>query len=193
LFKDESEPVGIDVPADWVAQLTDFWFTEHGDADWWHGGPDFDAAVTERFGGWREALRSLPLDHFLIDTDTTLAAIILFDQVPRNAHRGTAEAFATDHMALALARSAVAAGTDTGLSKNQRLFLYLPFEHSEDADDQRESVRLIGTLGDARLTQFALDHQAMITRFGRFPHRNPALGRPDRPGEAEAVAAGGGW
>jgi uncharacterized protein (DUF924 family) len=180
-------------PADWPVQLLHFWFTEHGDADWWHGGSDFDALVTERFDSWRAALRSLPLDHFLIDAQTTLAASLLFDQVPRNAHRGSAEAFATDHIALALAKATVARGTDTGLSTDQRLFLYLPFEHSEDTDDQRESVRLIGSLGDARLTQFALDHQAMITRFGRFPHRNAALGRPDRPGEAEAVAAGGGW
>jgi uncharacterized protein (DUF924 family) len=79
------------------------------------------------------------------------------------------------------------------LGKDQRLFLYLPFEHSENIDDQRESVRLIGGLGDQRLLQFALDHKAMIDRFGRFPHRNKALGRPDRPGEAEVVAAGGGW
>jgi uncharacterized protein (DUF924 family) len=180
-------------PADWTAQLLHFWFAEHSDADWFGGGPDFDAQVTERFDGWRAALRSLPIDQFLTDAETALAAILLFDQVPRNAHRGTADAFATDHIALALARAAVAAGMDDGLPKDQRLFLYLPFEHSEDEGDQRESVRLIGALGDARLTQFALDHQAMITRFGRFPHRNAALGRADRPGEAEAVAAGGGW
>ncbi|HEV7233536.1 MAG TPA: DUF924 family protein, partial [Sphingorhabdus sp.] len=75
----------------------------------------------------------------------------------------------------------------------QRLFAYLPFEHSEDEGDQRESVRLMSTLGDQRWLQFALDHQDMIERFGRFPHRNVALGRADRAGEAEAVAAGGIW
>ncbi len=180
-------------PADWAAQLLSFWFEAHGDADWWQGGPDFDAEVKDRFDEWREALRVLPADHFLTDADTTLAAILLFDQIPRNAHRGSAEAFSTDHIALALAKAAVARGLDIGLAKNKRLFLYLPFEHSEDAADQRESVRLISALGDERLTQFALDHQTMIDRFGRFPHRNVALGRANRPGEAEAVAAGGGW
>jgi len=79
------------------------------------------------------------------------------------------------------------------LSKDERLFLYLPYEHSENREDQRESVRLISQLGDGDLLQYALDHQAMIERFGRFPHRNKALGRADRAGEAEAVAAGGGW
>jgi uncharacterized protein (DUF924 family) len=82
---------------------------------------------------------------------------------------------------------------DNELSKNERLFLYLPFEHSEDLDDQHESVRLISGLNDPRLLQFALDHQDMIKRFGRFPHRNKALGRSNRPGEAEVVAAGAGW
>ena len=105
----------------------------------------------------------------------------------------TAEAFATDHLALAIARMAVAGAFDAGLSRDERLFLYLPFEHSENMDDQRESVRLISQLGDSNLLQFAQSHLAMIERFGRFPHRNAALGRADRPGEAEAVAAGNSW
>jgi uncharacterized protein (DUF924 family) len=177
-------------PANWASQLLHFWFADHGEADWFKGGPEFDAEVTARFDGWRDALRSQTVEHFLINPDTALAAILLFDQIPRNAHRGSAEAFATDHIALALAKSAAAAGLDSGLDNDQRLFAYLPFEHSEDADDQRESVRLISALGDDRLTQFARDHQAMIDEFGRFPHRNAALGRADRPGEAEAVADG---
>jgi uncharacterized protein (DUF924 family) len=190
---DDEQTTAAALPPDWAAQVLSFWFDQHGDADWWQGGPDFDAEVKARFDDWRTALRELPLEHFQIDADTTLAAILLFDQIPRNAHRGHAEAFATDHIALALAKAAVARGLDSGLSKDQRLFLYLPFEHSEDESDQRDSVRLIGALGDDRLTQFALDHQAMIKKFGRFPHRNATLGRANRPGEAEAVAAGGGW
>ena len=180
-------------PADWAATLLRFWFDEHKDSDWFGGGPDFDQAVTHNFAGWRDAMRGQPVEAFTNDANVALAAIILFDQVPRNAYRETAEAFATDHIALAIARRAVALGLDTGLGKDQRLFLYLPFEHSEDAADQRESVRLISSLGDQRLTQFALDHQAMIDRFGRFPHRNAALGRADRAGEAEAVASGHKW
>jgi uncharacterized protein (DUF924 family) len=191
---DEEEDVEFSAPpSDWSRQLLTFWFEEHGDADWFGGGPDFDAEVTRYFAEWREVLREQPVDAFMIDAETALAAVILFDQVPRNAYRGNAEAFATDYNALAISRRAVELGLDAGLGKDQRLFLYLPFEHSEDIDDQRESVRLIGSLGDQRLLQFALDHKAMIDRFGRFPHRNKALGRTDRPGEAEAVAAGGGW
>lgn len=191
---DEDEDVGhAPPPADWPRQILSFWFDEHGDADWFGGGPEFDAEVAERFSGWRDALRSQPVEAFLEHADTALAAIILFDQVPRNAFRGTAEAFATDHIALGIARHAVELGFDAGLDKDQRLFLYLPFEHSEDRNDQRESVRLISSLKDQRLLQFALDHQEMIERFGRFPHRNKALGRADREGEAEAVADGHKW
>lgn len=191
---EEDEDVELEMPpADWAAIVLRFWFEEHADADWFGGGPDFDQAVTDNFAGWREALRSQPVDTFTGDAETALAAIILFDQVPRNAFRGDAETFATDHIALQIARDSVKRGLDAGLGKNERLFLYLPFEHSEDAADQRESVRLISALGDQRLTQFALDHQAMIDRFGRFPHRNKVLGRRDREGEAEAVAAGHKW
>lgn len=180
-------------PTDWAEQLLRFWFVEHGFADWFKGGDAFDAAVTGGFAAWRDALRELPTESFLTDPDTALAAIILFDQVPRNAHRGNAEAFATDHLALAIAKMAVAGAFDIGLSKDERLFLYLPFEHCENRDDQRESVRLISQLGDQDLMKYAQDHQAMIERFGRFPHRNKALGRADREGEAEAVAAGNSW
>lgn len=180
-------------PADWARQILTFWFEEHGDSDWFGGGSEFDAKITERFAGWRDALRSQPVEAFLAHVDTALAAIILFDQVPRNAFRGTAEAFATDHIALGIAKAAVESDLDAGLTKDRKLFLYLPFEHSEELHDQRESVRLMSSLGDQRLLQFALDHQAMIERFGRFPHRNKALGRADREGEAEAVADGGSW
>lgn len=180
-------------PENWAAQVLHFWFEEHGDGDWFGGGPVFDELVTARFAGWREALRSQPVIAFTGDAKTALAAIILFDQVPRNAFRNNAEAFATDHIALAIASDVVARELDKGLNKNERLFLYLPFEHSEDEADQRESVRLISSLDDQRLLQFALDHQAMIQRFGRFPHRNKVLGRNNRAGEAEAIAQGNAW
>ena len=181
------------LPTDWAQQVLKFWFDEHGDSDWFGGGPEFDAKVTNNFAVWRDTLRTQPVEVFTKRSDTALAAVILFDQVPRNAFRGTAEAFATDHIALAIARYAIGMDFDAGLTKDQRLFLYLPFEHSENVDDQRESVRLISSLDDQRLLQFALDHQDMIERFGRFPHRNTALGRADREGEANAVADGHSW
>jgi uncharacterized protein (DUF924 family) len=190
---EDDEPEAAAPPSDWARQVLAFWFEEHGDSDWFGGGAEFDAKVTENFADWRDALREQPVETFTEHADTALAAIILFDQVPRNAYRGTAEAFATDHIALGIARHAVGLGFDGGLTEDQRLFLYLPFEHSENLDDQRESVRLISSLGDQRLLQFALDHKGVIERFGRFPHRNAALGRADREGEAEAVADGHKW
>jgi uncharacterized protein (DUF924 family) len=190
---DDDEVEVVEPPSDWAEQLLRFWFVEHGLADWFKGGDAFDVAVTAGFTDWRHALRELPTESFLTDPHTALAAVILFDQVPRNAYRGNAEAFATDHLALAIAKAAIAGAFDASLSKDERLFLYLPFEHSENRDDQRESVRLTSQLGDQDLLKFAQDHQAMIERFGRFPHRNKTLGRADRPGEAEAVAAGNKW
>jgi uncharacterized protein (DUF924 family) len=190
---DDDEVEVVAPPADWAEQLLRFWFVDHGFADWFKGGDAFDAAVSVGFAAWRDALRELPTENFLTDPNTALAAIILFDQVPRNTYRVSAEAFATDHLALAIAKMAIAGAFDASLSKDERLFLYLPFEHSENRDDQRESVRLISQLGDQDWLQYALAHQAMIERFGRFPHRNRALGRADREGEAEAISAGGHW
>jgi uncharacterized protein (DUF924 family) len=180
-------------PDDWPEQLLRFWFEDHGRDDWFGGGPDFDAQIAERFGEWREALRSHPVEALTLGAATALAAVLLFDQVPRNVHRGTAEAFATDELALAIARAVIARGYDEALDTDQRLFLYLPFEHSEDMDDQRESLLLIGGLDNSEYLDFAQKHFDIVKRFGRFPHRNAALGRADRPGEAEAIAAGGGW
>lgn len=182
-----------EVPDDWADQLLHFWFEEHGRDDWFGGGTDFDAQVTERFGEWRETLRSQPVESFTIGAATALAAVLLFDQVPRNVHRGTAEAFATDELALAIARAVIARGYDEALDIDQRLFLYLPFEHSEDIDDQRKSLRLMGGLDNSEYLDFAQKHFDIVKRFGRFPHRNAALGRADRDGEAEAIAAGEHW
>ncbi len=191
---DESEDTlpPVAPPADWSAQLLHFWFDVHGKEDWFGGGPAFDGAVSA-YAGWRETLRQLPADQFTGDAATALAAIILFDQVPRNIHRGAAEAFATDDLARAIASNAVAKGLDTGLTVDQRLFLYLPFEHSEAVEDQRESLRLIGTLDRADYLAFAQKHFDIIKQFGRFPHRNAALGREGREGEEAAIAAGGHW
>ena len=179
------------VPADWVRQILAFWFDGHGQSDWFGGGPAFDAKC-EAFAPWREALRSLPASHFLTDPDTARAAIILFDQIPRNLYRKQAEAFATDQLAVQIARGAVDKGFDEGLSDDARAFLYMPFEHSENMDDQRASLRLMNSI-NPDYGQYAQAHYDMIDRFGRFPHRNKALGRTDRDGEAEAIAQGENW
>ena len=177
-------------PSDWARQLLTFWFDDHGFDDWYGGGPAFDEAVRDFAGDWHEALRALPADRFLTDPDTALAAAILFDQVPRNIHRHHADAFATDDLARAIARGIVAHGWDRDYPENRRQFAYLPFEHSEDIADQRESLRLMAGLADPRSLEYARKHFDIIDRFGRFPHRNLALGRATRPDEAAAIEAG---
>jgi uncharacterized protein (DUF924 family) len=111
--------------------------------------------------------------------------VIVLDQFPRNMFRGTPLAFATDHLALAVASEAIARGFDNVLDKHRRLFIYLPFEHSEKLDDQHRAVELISNLGDEELLQYAVAHRDIITRFGRFPHRNGILGRPSTTEEVE--------
>ncbi len=180
-------------PADWAAQLLTFWFDEHGFDDWYGGGPDFDAEVRALAEGWHEALRSQPAETFLTDPDAALAATILFDQVPRNLFRGHADAFATDDLARAIARGIVARGWDQGWPDERRQFAYLPFEHSEDIADQRESLRLFSQFADPMFHDYAQKHFDIIDRFGRFPHRNAVLGRTTRPAEEAAVEEGKNW
>ena len=180
-------------PADWARQLIAFWFDKHGMGDWYGGGADFDAEVRDLAEGWHEALRSLPAGSFLTDPDTALAAAILFDQVPRNIYRGHADAFATDSLARAIARGIVEHGWDRNWPDERRQFAYLPFEHSEDMADQRESLRLMGQLADPLFADYAKKHFDIVDRFGRFPHRNEALGRATRPDEEAAIEEGRNW
>jgi uncharacterized protein (DUF924 family) len=112
-----------------------------------------------------------------------LATVIVLDQFPRNIFRGNARAFATDALALAVAKAAIVRGLDGKLPREQRVFLYLPFEHSENAADQLRCVELMAALGDEEYARFALLHKAVIDRFGRFPHRNAVLGRASTPEE----------
>ncbi|WP_260581427.1 DUF924 family protein [Sphingopyxis sp. PET50] len=180
-------------PADWAARLLTFWFDGHGMDDWYGGGEDFDAAIHDLAADWYAVLRSQPAATFLTDPDTALAAAILFDQVPRNMFRGTAEAFATDDLARAVARGIVARGWDQDWPNARRQFAYLPWQHSEDIADQRESLRLFGQLADPMFRDYAQKHFDVIDRFGRFPHRNAALGRANRPGEEGAIEEGKNW
>jgi uncharacterized protein (DUF924 family) len=180
-------------PTDWPQQLLAFWFDAHGMDDWYGGGPDFDAEVRDLAEGWHKALRAQPAEIFLTDPDTALAAAILFDQVPRNIYRGHADAFATDSLARAVARGIVAESWDQDWPDERRQFAYLPFEHSEDIADQRESLRLMTQLADPVFHDYAQKHFDVIDRFGRFPHRNAALGRATRPDEEAAIEEGKNW
>ena len=134
------------------------------------------------------------LDHWAATPRGALALVILLDQFSRNLHRGTAEAFAADPKARAVARAAIQARFDQALTPVERLFLYLPFEHAETLADQDESVRLFETLRSALsddTIDYAHRHRDVIRRFGRFPHRNAALARPNTPAEDAYLAEPG--
>jgi uncharacterized protein (DUF924 family) len=139
----------------------------------------------KRFLTLHEALASSDVALFLANPRTALAAIIVFDQMSRNMFRDMPRAFATDKLALSLAHDAIARGFEAGLTKDERMFLYLPFEHSEEAQAQARCVALMATLNDPELTKWAEAHQRIIDRFGRFPHRNSILGRDSTADETE--------
>lgn len=181
------------VTADWAAALLDFWFNKVGEAGWWSHDPGLDEQCRARFSTMWHAKQALPPEHFLQRADEALAAMILFDQLPRNMFRGTADAFATDPLARDIARGAIAQGYDIQIGGAGRLFFYMPFQHSEDRADQALSLELFEAAGDEKSLAFARAHHATISRFGRFPHRNAALGRVTLPEEQAAVAEGAHW
>ena len=170
----------------WVGDILDFWFGLSPD-QWWRGGEELDSLCADRFLELYVDQRQLPPESFLGDARTALAAVILFDQLPRNMFRGHADQFMTDPLALAVAKGAIARGYDAKLSKDEKTFLYMPFQHSENLADQRRGLALFTALHDDGLLGFAKKHFAVIERFGRFPHRNAMLGRAPRPDE---IAAG---
>lgn len=171
---------GAAAPRDVLA----FWFAPGGEDRWFTPDPAFDAEIGQRFGALVEEALAGGLAAWAETPDGALALCLLLDQFPRNLWRGTPRAFAGDAMARALAADALAAGHDRAMPVDRRLFLYLPFEHSEELADQQRCLALVGTLGDARLLDYARRHRDVIARFGRFPHRNAILGRPSTPEEA---------
>jgi len=171
--------------SDWRSEVLTYWFGLDP-KEWWRSEPAIDEQIRERFLQLWSQKRQLPVNAFLDDPLTALAAVILFDQFPRNMFRGEAEQFATDHLALAIATGAVDRGFDDQLQEQERGFLYMPFEHSESRADQLRSLQLFTALGDDYLLGFAKKHHDVIERFGRFPHRNAILGRAPRPAEVEA-------
>jgi uncharacterized protein (DUF924 family) len=170
----------------WQDDVIAFWFALNP-AQWFKGDAALDAGVRERFEAlWEEQRGSLP-EAFLSSPRDALAAVILFDQFPRNMYRGHADQFSTDPLALAVAKAAIDKHLDDALSPAERGFLYMPFQHSERLEDQQHSLLLFAALGNAEQLEYAQRHHDVIARFGRFPHRNAILGRPAR---ADEIAAG---
>jgi uncharacterized protein (DUF924 family) len=157
--------------------VIDFWFAPGHEERWFAPTPEFDRLILHRFGGLHQLAADGALDHWSASAEGCLALILLLDQMPRNMYRGSARAFATDAKALAVAEHALARGFDQGQTDKARTFLYLPFEHSEDLAHQNRSVALFEAMGDAEKLDDAVRHRRIVARFGRFPHRNQALGR----------------
>ena len=178
--------------------VLDFWFGAEGSpalgqlrAEWFRKDAAFDAAIAQRFGALVEAALAGDLRNLRdwpADPGAALARIVLLDQFTRNMFRATSRAFAGDALALAAAQAMLAAGQDAALRPEQRVFIYLPFEHSEDVALQDRSVALFSALaaeapGFANMLDYARRHHAVIARFGRFPHRNELLGRASTAAE----------
>ena len=175
-------------------EVLEFWFgAEPGAqrAEWFRKDEAFDGEIRRRFGALHARAARRELEAWRASPEPLLALVVVLDQFSRNLHRGEAQAFAGDELARQLAREALACGEDSGLPPEQRLFLYLPFEHSEDLADQDLSMHLHEQLGVEDWTRYARAHRELISRFGRFPHRNATLGRESTAEEVAALAQPG--
>ena len=172
--------------------LVAFW-RDAGISRWFGGGTAFDDACRTHWQVAHFAAARRECEHWQNTAEGALALLLLLDQIPRNIFRGSGHAFATDSLALLHANHAIAAGFDAQVDPALQMFFYLPFEHSEVIADQDRAVALFTTLRDANLLAYATAHRDVIVRFGRFPHRNAALGRMNTPEEQAWLDAGGGF
>jgi uncharacterized protein (DUF924 family) len=172
---EQSKPIS---PADVIG----FW-TEAGAKRWFSKDEAFDTQIRERFLAVHEAAAAGKLADWERTPEGSLALLLLLDQFPRNMFRGSRRSYATDQRALAIAEQAIARGDDRRVPKELRGFLYLPHQHAEDLAVQERGVALYREAGDAEGLKWAELHADIIRRFGRFPHRNPLLGRSTTPDE----------
>ncbi|MEH2510799.1 uncharacterized protein (DUF924 family) [Nitrobacteraceae bacterium AZCC 1564] len=170
--------------------ILDFWRAA-GPERWWTKDAAFDAEVRDRFTQVWDAARSGQLSAWQASDNGALALVIVLDQFPRNIFRSDARAFSTDAMAREVAARAIAEGCDHRIEADLRAFMYLPFMHSENLADQERCLALLHQSGDEENIKFAQQHADIIRKFGRFPHRNPILGREMKPEEADFLKSGG--
>ncbi|KAB2727348.1 DUF924 family protein [Brucella anthropi] len=173
-----------------IPNVVGFWKDAGKEGRWFDKDKDFDRRFRERFLELHIVVAERRHDGWIETPEGALALLILTDQFPRNAFRGTGHMYATDPLARKYAREAQAAGHMERVETDLRLFFCLPFAHSEDIADQDVSVALNAKLGEPWLSH-ANGHRDIIRRFGRFPHRNPMLGRATTPEEAEFLNGGG--
>ena len=166
-------------------ELIEFWFSEEASKHWFNSTKTFDQALIDTYEGtWVEAKQG-KLDHWQQSATGSLALVIVLDQFPLNMFRGQAKSFSTEALSREVASAATTKGFDQELAANQVSFLYMPFMHSEDLDDQALAVKLFNKPGLESNYRFARHHYNIVERFGRFPHRNKILGRKSSDAEIE--------
>ena len=173
------------------SEVVAFWH-EAGYEQWFAGGAGFDQQCEARFLAAHFAAARREYEPWMDSAEGALALLLLLDQIPRNVFRGSAHSYASDPLARHYATRAVDAGFDRQVDPALRIFFYMPFEHSEDLSDQERAVALVAPL-DPGYVRYAHAHRDVIARFGRFPHRNRALGRSNTPEEQAYLDAGGGF
>jgi uncharacterized protein (DUF924 family) len=167
-----------------------FW-TDAGPEKWFKKDAAFDAEIRSRFLQTYEAAAAGKFHEWEKSAEGALALLILFDQFPRNMFRNDKRAFATDALARGIAERAISKGFDTETDPKLRSFFYLPYEHSENMEDQYRAIALYEAAGDPDNLKWAHIHADIIRRFGRFPHRNAVLGRQTTAAEQAFLDAGG--
>lgn len=173
-----------------AAEVVQFWI-EAGPEKWFTKDDAFDEAFKSRFLAAHYAAARRELDHWMQTGEGVLALMILLDQLPRNAFRNTGHMFATDSLALALAKKAIAAGLHKQVATELQPFILMPLMHSESLKDQQGLVDMLDPAVHENTYNYAVIHRDVIAEFGRFPHRNTSLGRETTPQEIEFLQSGG--
>jgi uncharacterized protein (DUF924 family) len=181
----------VNAPSATAPEIVAFW-REAGADKWFAKDAAFDGEIRRRFLPTHEAAAAGKLANWEQTAESALALLILLDQFPRNMFRGQARAFATDALAMAVTANAIIHGFDAQVPPELRAFFYVVFEHSENLADQEHGIALYKAAGDTDGLKWAELHADIIRRFGRFPHRNAALGRKTTP-EEQAFLDGGGF
>ncbi|MGD8783225.1 MAG: DUF924 family protein [Thioalkalispiraceae bacterium] len=169
--------------------ILDFWFSDEVAKRWFKSAPEFDNELRDKFESLYLDAKNGDYDHWLETPNGCLALVILFDQLPLNIYRGKQQSFATEARAREVANHAISQSFDEEMTEKQKIFIYMPFMHSENLADQDRSIELYEKAGLKENLRFARHHRELIKRFGRFPHRNRVLGRQSTQAEREYLAS----